>query len=129
MRLHLRPLANSAALNTLTVHCQWMIRRIKVFDLFHKIKRIVFLNCKLLKLNSKASHHVTPYKQAPKSKVLVFTSVVTTLAGKWEKPSVTYYIINYDVDRNKTTMSNETIRSEIQVAIKVKHSTLRFNDI
>jgi len=58
----------------------------------------------------------------------VFTSVVTTLADKWEIPSVTYYIENYDVDRNKTTMTNQMIRSEIQIAIKVKHSTLRFND-
>jgi len=33
--------------------------------MFLKIKRIiVFLHFKLIKLISKASHHVTPYKQA-----------------------------------------------------------------
>jgi len=56
----------------------------------------------------------------------VFTSDVTTFTGKWLKPKIKYYIENYDVNRNKTTMSsNQTIRSEIQIAIKVKHSTLR----
>jgi len=57
----------------------------------------------------------------------VFTPEVKTFTGNWNKTSVTYYIKNYDVNRDKTTMTNETIRSEIQIAIKVRHSTLRFN--
>jgi len=52
----------------------------------------------------------------------MFISEITTFTGKWDKPNVTYYIQNYDVDRNKTTMTDQTIRSEIQIAIKVKHS-------
>src|SRR6218665_2002728 len=52
----------------------------------------------------------------------MFTSGVTMFTGKWNKPIVTYYIKNYDVNRSRTTMTDQTIRSEIQIAIKVKHS-------
>ena len=38
----------------------------------------------------------------------MFISEITTFTGKWDKPNVTYYIQNYDVDRNKTTMTDQT---------------------
>jgi len=50
----------------------------------------------------------------------MFISEITTFTAKWNKPIVTYYIQNYDVNRNKTTMTDQTIRSEIQIAMKVR---------